>query len=56
MTQGVRNRRYLIPGKHSAFSFQLCDLCDYFAYFAFKRRLSNRKGREEGAKNAKLFG
>jgi len=31
----------------------LCVLYDYFAAFAFKRDLLNRKGRKEGAKNAK---
>ena len=30
-------------------------LCDYFALFAFKPRQSDRKGREEGAKVAKVL-
>jgi hypothetical protein len=31
----------------------LRDLCDYFALFAFRESLLNRKERKEGAKGAK---
>src|SRR5205814_5837404 len=33
----------------------LCDLCDYFAFFAFKRDLLNRNARKVVAKVAKGF-
>jgi len=50
-------RRHL-SCQHSAVSFQLqslCDLCDYFAAFAFKTVSLKRKERKEDAKVAKNF-
>ena len=40
--------RMRIKGRDS-----LRDLCDYFALFAFRESLLNRKERKEGAKGAK---